>query len=304
VSDVELFAAGSLAAREMPRYEQAAMTFLLRYRNVHTRTGYARSLRQWFDWCTGRGLDPLEAKRVDIEMWQRLCEAAGNKSTTVAAKVNALVGYYRLACVDEYIDKDPTVHLMRVKVPRESSTNGLTRAQLYEMLEQALQASKRDHALICLLGLNGLRISEVLNIDIEDLGFDRGHNTVTVTRKGGKEQHIPFCARTAWAVFEQRGDRTTGPLFVRADGLRLTRQSAGYIVKRIGRLAGVPQNISPHSLRHAFVTLALDAGVAPRDVQLSTGHASLAMVSYYDRRRETLDRNATHALAAFVAGMS
>lgn len=302
MSDLELH--GSLAAREMPRYEQAAMTFLLRYRNVHTRTGYARSLRQWFDWCASRGIDPLTAKRVDIEMWQRICEAAGNKPSTIAAKINALVGYYKLACIDEYIEKDPCTHLMRQKVPRESTTNGLTRAQLYECLEHALQSSPRDHALICLLGLNGLRISEVLDIDMEHLGFDRGHSTVTIIRKGGKEQRVPFCARTNWAVSELRNGRELGPLFVTTTGERLSRQAAGRIVKRIGRVAGVPQRISPHSFRHAFVTLALDAGVVARDVQLSTGHASLAMVGYYDRRRETLDRNATHALSAFVAGMS
>lgn len=304
MSELEFIAPHGLARPEIPPHEQAAMTFLLRYRNKLTRDSYARALRQWFTWCLDNGLAPLDAKRVHIEAWQRICEAAGNQPATVAGKINALVGYYRLAVVDEYIDRDPTVHLMRQKVPRESTTNGLTRLQLYNCLEAAHQLGEREHALICLIGLNGMRIGETLAIDIPDLGADRGHHTVTVTRKGGKTQRIPFCARTAWAVESLRADRTLGPLFVTATGQRMIRQQAGRIVKRVAEAAGVEQRISPHSFRHAFVTLSLDAGVAPRDVQLSTGHSSLAMVSYYDRRRETLDRNATHTLSAFVAGVS
>ena len=91
-------------------------------------------------------------------------------------------------------------------------------------------------------------------------------------------------------------------MLVRRDGQRLDGRSADRIVKRLAATAGVQRRISPHSFRHAFVTLSLDCGVSERDIANSTGHSDLRMLAYYDRNRESLARNATHALTAYVAG--
>jgi integrase/recombinase XerD len=108
------------------------------------------------------------------------------------------------------------------------------------------------HALISLLALNGLRVSEATGADIEHLGLDRGHRTLTITRKGGKVVTIPLAPRTARAIDLAVGERTDGPVFLAADGRRLDRHGAGRIVARVTRRAGISKHVSPHTLRHAF----------------------------------------------------
>lgn len=294
----------SLAELPKTRAEQCALGFLLRYSNESTRKGYQRALRDWFEFCELHDVDPLEATRVHIEIWTRQLEAAGLARRTVASKQNAIAGYYRFAVIDDLIAKNPMDHVARVNVPRESSTNGLTRGELHQVLEGAEGRSARLYAVLSLLGLNGLRISEALGIDIEDLGMARGYHTVRVLRKGGKYQTLPLAPPTAWAIQQYMGKRTSGALFITSKDHRLTRNQVGKEIKALCIDVGITKRISPHSFRHAFVTLSLDAGYAIRDVQNATGHADSRMVSYYDRARESLDRNPTHGLSAYIAGMA
>ena len=114
---------------------------------------------------------------------------------------------------------------------------------------------------------------EVTGADIEHLGLERGHRTLTVTRKGGKVVTIPLAPRTARAIDLAIGERTEGPVFLTADDRRLDRHGAARIVRRVTRRAGINKHVSPHTLRHAFITAALDAGVPLRDVQEAASHA-------------------------------
>jgi integrase/recombinase XerD len=127
--------------------------------------------------------------------------------------------------------------------------------------------------LISLLALNGLRISEALNADIEALNMDRGHRTLRIVRKGGKQVTIPLAPRTGRTLDLYIGERSTGPIFVGAKGGRMDRYAADRMVKRLAKNAGVKKRISPHSLRHSFITAALDAGVPLRDVQEAASRA-------------------------------
>jgi integrase len=180
----------------------------------------------------------------------------------------------------------------------------LDRNELGALLVQAGLGTARDHALIALLALNGLRISEALGADIGDLDMDRGHRTLRIVRKGGKHVTIPLAPRTTRALDLYVGERTVGPIFVTADGRRMDRSAADRTVKRLARRAGIGKRISPHSLRHSFITAALDAGVALRDVQEAASHAeprttirasipSRHRPMRYDRGRQSLDRHAT-----------
>jgi site-specific recombinase XerD len=98
------------------------------------------------------------------------------------------------------------------------------------------------------------------------------------------------------------GERTDGPVFLAADGRRLDRHGAGRIVRKTARRAGIGKAVTPHTLRHAFITAALDAGVPLRDVQEAASHADPRTTMRYDRARGSLDRHATYIVAAYVAG--
>jgi integrase/recombinase XerD len=153
-----------------------------------------------------------------------------------------------------------------------------------------------------LLALNGLRVSEATGADIEALGVERGHRTLVITRNGGKVVTIPLAPRTARAIDLAIGERCEGPVFLAVNGHRLDRHGAGRIVRRVARRAGIIKPVGPHTLRHAFITAALDAGVPLRDVQEAASHADPRTTMRYDRARASLDRHATYIVAAYVAG--
>ncbi len=111
-----------------------------------------------------------------------------------------------------------------------------------------------EHALVSLLALNGLRVSEATGADIEALGTERGHRALVITRKDGKVVSIPLAPRTARAIDRAIGKRCEGPVFLAPDSRRMDRNGAGRIVRRVARRAGITKPAGPHTLRHAFIT--------------------------------------------------
>ena len=113
---------------------------------------------------------------------------------------------------------------------------------------------------------------------------------------------IPLAPHTARAIDLATRERTDGPVFRAADGRRLDRHSAGRVVRKVARRTGIGKAVTPHTLRHTFITAALDAGVPLRDVQEAASHADPRTTMRYDRARDSLDRHATYIVAAYVAG--
>src|ERR1035441_8606496 len=210
--------------------------------------------------------------------------------------------FYRYAVEEELLDHSPAAHVRRPRLDYESHAAGLDRNELGALLVAAGLGSPAEHALISLLALNGLRVSEATGASIEALGIERGHRTLVITRKGGKVVTIPLAPRTAraidLAIDLAIGERMEGLIFLAADGRRLDRHGAG----RIARQAGITKKVGPHTLRHVFITAALDAGVPLRDVQEAASHADPRATMRYDRARTSLDRHATYIVAAYVAG--
>jgi integrase/recombinase XerD len=189
----------------------------------------------------------------------------------------------------------------RPRLDCESHATGLDRNELGALLVAAGLGPPSEHALISLLALNGLRVSEATGADIEALGIERGHRTLVITRKGGKVVIIPLAPRTARAIDLAIGERSEGPVCLAADGRRLDRHGAVRIVRRIAHHPGITKPVGPHTLRHAFITAALDAGVPLRDVLEAASHADPRTTMRYDRARTSLDRHPAYIVAAYVA---
>jgi integrase/recombinase XerD len=275
--------------------------FLAGYSGL-TREAYALDLRQYTSWCQQHGLHLFTARRPDIECFGRDMEARGRARATIARRLCTVSGFYRYAVEEELLEHSPAVHVRRPRLDYESHAIGLDRNEVGALLVAAGLGSAQEHALISLLAINGLRISEALGSDIEALGLERGHRTLTILRKGGKIVTIPLAPRTARAVDLAIGERLDGPIFLRPDGQRMDRHCASRIVRRVARRAEVNKPIGPHTLRHAFITAALDSGVPLRDVQEAASHADPRTTMRYDRARVSLDRHATYIVAAYIAG--
>lgn len=284
--------------------ERVAVAGFLAGYTGNTRTGYTTDLRIFADWCRNNGVALLAVRRVHLELFARWMENEGRMRSTVARRLSTLASFYHYCVAEDIVARDPSANVRRPKVDHESRTLGLDRNELGALLVQAGLGTPRDHALVTLLAMNGLRISEALNADVEDLDTERGHRTLRIVRKGGKHVTVPLAPRTSRALDLYLGERSRGPIFRTGEGRRLDRSAADRTVKRLARRAGISKQISPHSLRHTFITLALDAGVPLRDVQEAASHADPRTTMRYDRGRQSLDRHATYIVAAFVAGAS
>ena len=195
-----------------------------------------------------------------------------------------------------------------------SATIGLTPAEVDALLAVAAQDTSgvgvRNHAVIALLADLGLRVGEVVGLDIADLGHERGHRSVRFTGKGGvKRRRALTPASTAaietYLLARAAGagvlvDDLTGPLFVTTTGARLDRHAVFRLVRRLAQSADIPAwaQLSPHSLRHAFATTARAEGVPLEDVQDAMGHADPRTTRRYDRDRHNLDRDPSYTIWA------
>lgn len=269
--------------------------------SARTRAAYLADLRDYGRFCEGVGLDPLAAHRAHIDAYKADLEGRGLSPATVARRLSALAGFYGYAQDEGLIARSPVARVKRPRVGSESPTLGLDVPELGRFLEAAAKAGPRDNALASLLALNGLRVSEICEAEASDLETVRGHRTLTVTRKGGRRAVVALAPRTVEALEAHLAGRESGPLLLDNGGGRLDRHDATRIVRRLARAAEIDKRISPHSLRHSFVTAALDAGATLRDVQDAAGHADPRTTRRYDRARQSLDRHPTYAVAAALA---
>ncbi|HEY5049952.1 MAG TPA: tyrosine-type recombinase/integrase [Acidothermaceae bacterium] len=286
-----------------PVVASAAVAHLARYRGL-SRSHTESDLRIFFRWCDNRSLDVLAVQRVDLELYLRwMQDVRGFKASTVSRRLSVVAGFYRTCVIDHVLMQSPAEHVRRPNVPPESPTLGLNHLQFEALLAAARTSTNQfDFALICLLGLLGLRIFEATGANIDDLGEEHGHRVLKVRGKGNKVVLVPLPPAVARAVERARGDRDTGPLLLNRRGTRMDRHSATRRLRRLAADAGVRlPRMHPHMLRHTFVTTMLDAGVDLRDVQIAARHADPRTTMRYDRARKNLDRHPNYILAAYMA---
>jgi len=232
---------------------RALFAFLARYRG-DTLRAYRQDLKAYLTWCRQHELAPLQAQRPHLELYLRWMEQRDYAAATIGRRFATVAGFYRYAEQEGLLERSPAVHVRRPRLDYESHATGLDRNEVGALLVAAGLASASEHALVSLLAINGLRVSEALGADIEALGLERGHRTLSVLRKGGKIVTVPLAPRTARAIDLAIGERVEGPIFLGRDGERLDRHAAWRIVRRLARKAGINKPVGPHTLRHAFIT--------------------------------------------------
>jgi integrase/recombinase XerD len=296
-------------ASPLSDFDRAGAAFLVRH-GGRTRVEYARAVRSFLGWCASVDVEPLTARREQLEWWQRTLEEEGRSPATRALRLAAVSGLYAAALDLGLVDRNPADRVRRPRLRDDSPRAGLTDAQARGLLEAARAAGARDHAVACLLLLNGLRVSEIAALQRDSLAEVGGHRVVRVRRKGGRLQNIPLAPRTVAALqahLEQAADglAAESALFRDAAGQALDRFDIGRLVRRLARRAGIRTgSVCPHDCRHTFITAALDAGVTLHQVADDAGHADPRTTQRYDRARHRLDGAATYTLAARWAGES
>jgi len=274
----------------------------------NTRVAYKNDLSQFLDYLRSRG-GPTATSWDKVAKDHLLAYILHLKtdreyaSTTVARKVAAIKSFFHFLVSDGEIRDDPTATLDSPRVKKY-----LPRAIAEEDVRKLLDAASRkdtprglrDAAILELLYATGMRVSELVALDIGDV--DLASASVRCFGKGQKERVVPIYERAVRAVeaYLTRGrihllrDSGEKALYLNQRGQRLTRQGLWLIVKGYVREAGLKVHVTPHTLRHSFATHMLRGGADLRNVQELLGHANIATTQVYtqvsnERLREVYD---------------
>ena len=265
---------GPLPASAGDPVRRLVAAWLLGYASPATRRSYALNMTAWLGFCDAVGTGPLEARRVHADAWARAMQAAGAAPRTVARRLAAVSSWYQYLGAEGARAGSPLEHARRPKIPDRGETPGLTRSELRRLLAAARQhGSPRSIALLGLLAHTGLRIDEALSRDVQHLAHDCGHRILRLVRKGGRGGTTVLTAPVTRALDDYLDGRTEGPLFTTRTGARMGQPEAWKMIRRLAARAGLDTagQISPHSLRVAFITGAREAGVPSRTSRTPPG---------------------------------
>ncbi|WGL50626.1 tyrosine-type recombinase/integrase [Nocardioides sp. BP30] len=288
---------------DQPDYVRHGVAFLARYTG-QTYQNYRYHLDCWIQWCLRAGLDPLhDVQRVHVELYIRELIEAGYATGTVHCRLAPVRGFYDMAVYDDLIFKDPTrgSRLPKITAKRKQPFD---RDDLRQLMAAAREISPRHHALVVMLSMLGMRISEACSIDVPDIyNQEGGYRVLRFVGKGNKPAAMAIPYQAIPVLEAQAGDRRDGPLLTTLDGRRCHRHTAASLVKVAAKRAGfAPDRVHPHLLRAAAITLLMDSGVGLREAQDFARHEDPRTTrKHYDLNRNDYGTQATHLLGARLA---
>ncbi len=254
----------------------------------HTLSAYGRDLAD-FATFVGRRRSVLAVTPDDVVAYLAELRRRGLRGSSIARHLSSLRGLYRHLVGEAALQRDPTEHIERPRLPRPlpKTLSRDVAAALVEAPDPARARGLRDRAMLEVLYATGMRASECLGLRLEDANLTAGY--VICTGKGRKQRLVPLGAEAiAWvraylerARPEHTRRRDGGRLFVNSRGQTLSRQSLWAIVRRAAAAAGLPNRVSPHMLRHSFASHLLEGGADLRAVQAMLGHADIGTTQIY-----------------------
>jgi integrase/recombinase XerC len=268
----------------------------------HTCRGYLTDLEEFENVLRSSGLCLSPAGYMQMEKVDRMAIRRylgflhrKNKKSSIARKISTLRSFFKFLVREQVLTSNPARTVRAPKVEKHLPTT-LTVDEAFRLMEAPRHPSKnsssdvpqnsrktRDRAILELLYSSGLRVGELVGLNLNQLDLDLG--IVKVMGKGRKERIVPVGMKAAEALkayMEERGVLTgEEPLFINPKGGRLTARTVGRLVKSYSKRSGIFRNVSPHSLRHTFATHLLDAGADIREIQEMLGHASLSTTQRY-----------------------
>ena len=256
----------------------------------NTLAAYRRDLAQTEHWLssTDRATRLIDASADDLDAYNSMRSEKRVARKSAARWLSSVRGFYRYLLTEQRLQEDPTQHLEHPKQARELPTS-LGAADVENLLaapnvETAI--GLRDRAMLELLYASGLRVSELIALQMVSVNLRQG--VVRVVGKGNKERLVPV-GETAldWLQRYIRDGRQEllraggSVLFPSRLGRAMTRQTFWHAIKRYAVAAGIQKSISPHTLRHAFATHLVDNGADLRAVQMMLGHSDLSTTQIY-----------------------
>ena len=272
-----------------------------------TVAAYRREVGAWMAWCQKRGLDPLEARRDDVERYRMELKAAGIVTSTRAHKLSIVRRFYAAAVRHELIAKNPAEGVRGGKdlTAPEDKMKALSKAglaSLVALIPNDNIADTRDRAIVGLMALHGLRRIEVHRLNHESLRLDSDSPYLEVEGKGSKTRRAYLRTDTLAALENYArakmaaGLPLAGAFFVSHSnnglGNRLSRQALNEITTKHLSAAGLKkEGVACHALRHTYGTLAISGGAKIEHLRDAMGHSDIETTSIYVRAVEKAKNN-------------
>ncbi|MBD9274980.1 site-specific tyrosine recombinase/integron integrase [Clostridium sp.] len=272
---------------EVDRFEQYLRE--VKQASENTVQSYRRDLMQMITYLEEKEIrEAAKVTKTSLHGYILHMEEQGKAATTISRMMAAMKAFFNYECMQECIRRNPAESLHAPKVEKKAPVV-LSVDQVSALLAQPSgQTPKeiRDKAMLALLYATGIRVSELIGIQMEDINMNIGF---LVCRDGERERTIPF-GRSAKAALEEYLEHARNELlrgkgsdyfFVNCTGGAMSRQGFWKIIKYYGEKAGIEEDITPHTLRHSFAAHLIARGADMRAVQTILGHSDMATTQMY-----------------------
>ncbi|UFJ42871.1 site-specific tyrosine recombinase XerD [Brevibacillus humidisoli] len=257
---------------------------------ANTLESYQRDLVMYVSYLRDQGIEQIEqTSRAHIVGYLMMLQEKGRATATLSRNMASIRAFYQFLVRDKYLDKDPSIHLETPKIEKR-----LPKVLTIDEVERLLEgpplhhpAGIRDKAMLELLYATGIRVSELVNLNLGDVNLEMGF--LKCMGKGSKERIIPL-GKIAIEIVRQYMEtgrprlfkgKTETALFLNHLGKRISRQGFWKIIKKYAQQANIRTEITPHTLRHSFATHLLENGADLRSVQEMLGHADISTTQIY-----------------------
>lgn len=277
---------------EVDRFEQYLRE--VKQASENTVQSYRRDLMQMITYLEEKGIrEAAKVTKTSLHGYILHMEEQGKAATTISRMMAAMKAFFNYECMQACIRRNPAESLHAPKVEKKAPVV-LSVDQVSALLAQPSEQTPkeiRDKAMLALLYATGIRVSELIGIQMEDINMNIGF---LVCRDGERERTIPF-GRSAKAALEEYLEHARNELlrgkgsdyfFVNCTGGAMSRQGFWKIIKYYGEKAGIEEDITPHTLRHSFAAHLIARGADMRAVQTILGHSDMATTQMYAAYRE------------------
>ena len=254
----------------------------------NTLQSYKRDLVQLQEYMDSEKLNYLKVTPEDMKRYFIHLQTIGKKTSTISRNVASIRSFYQFLVRCKKIKKDPTEKIQSPKVEKRSPTV-LTSAEVELLLNQPKDVDLkgiRDKAMLEFAYATGMRVSEIIDLNIEDVNLKDG---LVTCKTRTRQRHIPLGSLSLRALADYIEnsrpilikDESVKALFVNTNGKRLTRQGFWKIVKYYKEQAHITKDITPHVLRHSFATHLLQNGADLKSIQIMLGHSDISSTQVY-----------------------
>ncbi len=257
--------------------------------SLNTLQSYRRDLEQYISYLQDIKLNDIQlTNKTTIIAYLLHLQKKGRATSTISRNLASIRSFYQYAARTKIMEQDPTVDLESPKIEKRLP-QVLSTKEVELLLEQPKcidLKGYRDKAMLELLYATGIRVSELISLDLDDLNLDGGF---IKCNKGLRQRMIPIGSIAIGAIREYLPksrdylvkDHTNMALFVNINGGRLTRQGFWKIIKQYRSLANISKEITPHTLRHSFAIHLLENGADLRSIQEMLGHSDISSTQVY-----------------------